>query len=255
MNIAEALTKLDTENNEHWTADGLPLVNQIRELCKRTSIDRQSITVVAPDFTRESARVAQADKGPEVDPNYDGGTVADQVREAREAESEGGGDENKAADAAPEPPTVAAEKQAEDELSVAAETGETGLPLIVDGMTNEEKAEVYDALAGLKQAEIDQALSDQKTARNRFLVFTREHDKLLALREHHAPSPTETEAIREYINSQKTIREQRIARRNKVLEHLSPSDLRKGSPLDESRRRKNTRGAKRIVRRPMTSAG
>lgn len=67
MEIKEALAALDPERDEHWTADGLPLVEAVRELIKDRPVDRAAITAADPELTRELAAkraVAESD-GPE----------------------------------------------------------------------------------------------------------------------------------------------------------------------------------------------
>lgn len=53
--ILEALGKLDTANDNHWTADGLPRIETVRMLSGDQSITREQITAEAPDFSRSSA--------------------------------------------------------------------------------------------------------------------------------------------------------------------------------------------------------
>ena len=53
--ILEALSKLDTNNDNHWTADGLPRIETVRMLSGDQSITREQITAEAPDFSRSAA--------------------------------------------------------------------------------------------------------------------------------------------------------------------------------------------------------
>lgn len=53
--ILEALGKLDTANDNHWTADGLPRIETVRMLSGDQSITREQITAEAPDFSRSFA--------------------------------------------------------------------------------------------------------------------------------------------------------------------------------------------------------
>lgn len=59
--ILEALSKLDTNNDNHWTADGLPRIETVRMLSGDQSITREQITAEAPDFSRSSAVVPGAE--------------------------------------------------------------------------------------------------------------------------------------------------------------------------------------------------
>lgn len=55
--ILEALGKLDTSNDNHWTADGLPRIETVRMLSGDQSITREQITAEAPDFSRSAANL------------------------------------------------------------------------------------------------------------------------------------------------------------------------------------------------------
>jgi len=59
--ILEALSKLDTNNDNHWTADGLPRIETVRMLSGDQSITREQITAEAPDFSRSLAVVPGAE--------------------------------------------------------------------------------------------------------------------------------------------------------------------------------------------------
>ncbi len=59
--ILEALSKLDTNNDNHWTADGLPRIETVRMLAGDQGITREQITAEAPDFSRSSAAITSAE--------------------------------------------------------------------------------------------------------------------------------------------------------------------------------------------------
>ena len=50
--IAAALEQLDDDNDDHWTQLGLPRVDAIEIIMGDSSVTRQEINVVAPDFSR-----------------------------------------------------------------------------------------------------------------------------------------------------------------------------------------------------------
>lgn len=52
--IIAALQKLDLQNNEHWTADGLPRIDTVRMFAGNPGLSREDITKAAPDFSRQS---------------------------------------------------------------------------------------------------------------------------------------------------------------------------------------------------------
>jgi hypothetical protein len=57
--IQAALSKLDVNNDNHWTGDGLPRVETVRMLASDQSLTREAITLAAPEFTRLAAYNAQ----------------------------------------------------------------------------------------------------------------------------------------------------------------------------------------------------
>lgn len=52
--IRAALAKLDPENDDHWTTDGLPRMEVVAKDAKITNIRRTDITDAAPEFTRDN---------------------------------------------------------------------------------------------------------------------------------------------------------------------------------------------------------
>lgn len=54
--IKDALAKLDRSNDNHWTSDGLPRLEVVKELAGYTNQpSRETITATLPGFTRASA--------------------------------------------------------------------------------------------------------------------------------------------------------------------------------------------------------
>jgi hypothetical protein len=54
--ILDAVKKLDPNNDNHWTADGLPRIDTVRMLASDTSLTREQVDKIAPAFNREAAR-------------------------------------------------------------------------------------------------------------------------------------------------------------------------------------------------------
>lgn len=69
VTIQEALSKLDVNNDNHWTSDGLPKVDTVKMLTGNPALTREQITQADPQFNRESLRTStennDADKAPE----------------------------------------------------------------------------------------------------------------------------------------------------------------------------------------------
>ena len=94
--ILDALKKLDVENANHWTTDGLPRLETVRMLAGNQSITREQVSLAAPGFTRTTAGFAAA-----VEP-------ADSVETEEATESEPVPDSAPSApEPAPEPEPVA----------------------------------------------------------------------------------------------------------------------------------------------------
>lgn len=55
MDIKEALGKLDPKNDQHWTADGLPLLEVVKQFAGNPGINREAVTAAAPGFNRTVA--------------------------------------------------------------------------------------------------------------------------------------------------------------------------------------------------------
>ena len=52
--ITEALAKMDTANDNHWTSDGLPRIDTIRMFAADPTLSREIITAEAPNFSRSN---------------------------------------------------------------------------------------------------------------------------------------------------------------------------------------------------------
>lgn len=50
--ILDALSKLDTGNDGHWTSDGMPRLDTVRLLASDQGVSREDVSKVAPEFTR-----------------------------------------------------------------------------------------------------------------------------------------------------------------------------------------------------------
>ena len=55
MDIIEALRKLDVDNDNHWTSDGLPRLDTVKMIASNPSISRMDIDAVAAGFNRSNA--------------------------------------------------------------------------------------------------------------------------------------------------------------------------------------------------------
>lgn len=66
--ITEALAKLDPDNDEQWTSEGLPRVEVVAEVAGIAALTRKEINEAGRGFTRDVARsMKSADADPEAD--------------------------------------------------------------------------------------------------------------------------------------------------------------------------------------------
>jgi hypothetical protein len=56
--LLEALSKLDVNNDAHWTSDGLPRLETLKILASDQSITRETINKISPGFNRYSQPAA-----------------------------------------------------------------------------------------------------------------------------------------------------------------------------------------------------
>lgn len=56
--VQDALKKLDPNNNDHWTADGLARIDTVKALSGDTSLNREALETAMPGFNREAAKSA-----------------------------------------------------------------------------------------------------------------------------------------------------------------------------------------------------
>ena len=54
--ILDAINKLDPNNDNHWTMDGLAKLDTVKFLAGGTSVTREELEKIAPGFNRESLR-------------------------------------------------------------------------------------------------------------------------------------------------------------------------------------------------------
>ncbi len=64
--ITAALSKLDPQNNEHWTDDGLPVTRVVQTLANEPGIKRSDINEVAPGFSRTTSEPVEETAAGEV---------------------------------------------------------------------------------------------------------------------------------------------------------------------------------------------
>lgn len=74
--IKDALAKLDVNNDNHWTSDGLPKVDTVKMLAGDQTLDRAAITKADPSFNRDAAKAATAGTAGSAETKPQGGEQA-----------------------------------------------------------------------------------------------------------------------------------------------------------------------------------
>lgn len=100
MKLEEAIAKLDHDNDAHWTDDGAPRVDVLKELTGNHSLSRKEITDAAPSLQRGKENAEDTDKNetPEVSSSVqkgsgEGSQVSDGVQPDKTADNSGTGSE------------------------------------------------------------------------------------------------------------------------------------------------------------------
>lgn len=218
MDIKEALIKLDTIDDEHWTEDGLPAVAAVSELVG-SKVSRKDITDAAPKFTRENTDLS----GP--------------TPEAPEQE--------KSSDPVPEAEvdTSILEAFAEMEPMLPDQLAEKVLSKIDPRLLSEVETMLSQQLQVIEQKEKEVEEMKRKVKLGRALTQT--WIKQLV------PDMSNQEAIQAYIRSSQENRANKAAEIRNVLGGLKPQDIAKLDPraaIDKAFARKTQRGGQRPVR-------
>lgn len=223
MNIKDALAQLDPQNNDHWTGDGLPLVQAVSDLVGK-DVSRKEVTDALPGFSR-----ALAIK------NATGTQVASQAVNTPTSEQ-------------------AAQSQSAT-TTQATENGDNGAPKDEDQVQQTKSDEMED---GSGDADVDLSLADvlqqaQKTLETKrkekaeadaaLKEAEKAHDAaLVAYEESIANNNSQPLAIQQYLQSQVKAAEEKKARIDIItasgLDLNTLTESLKGSPLDEAMKNK-----------------
>ena len=227
-NITDALSKLDPQNDNHWTQDGLPRLDTIKILAGNPSLTREQVTAAAPDFNRGSAQAAAGAQQ---------GGAGTTPAAPTEPGPQGGA---QAAPSANETPHPAPPAQRESDL-----------PNLNPPPLAEQAGDASDLTARIAEAKLQ--LSD---AQDRLHLAKQELSDAQNKVAHLEAQIKETAVgaanpITEYLKSQQRVLEERGAKRQLIRESgLNLKQLAKElkSPLDSAMERRNGRGGGRPVR-------
>lgn len=220
--IADALTKLDPNNDNHWTQDGLPRLDTIKILASDPTLTRDQVTAAAPDFNRTAALVATG--GPPVAPATTPAAPAT---------------EN-----VPPPAPVAAEGDVQG--AGAEEFPQLTQDPIAEAATD---SETYRAQLDEAMLNLNDALAEQDAAARRVHDVQNEVGRLEGLLEN--LSKTIENPIMAYLAQQQKNLEDRADRMKAIKESgLDLTGLQRSlkAPIDAAMARKNGRGGIRPTR-------
>jgi hypothetical protein len=234
--ILGALLKLDVQNNNHWTADGLPRLDTVRMLASDQTLTREQVAVAAPGFSRATAT---------------GYTAPSAEQQAPQMQSPQGSTEQQQSAAPAAPHAAPSTEQGPSSLGKpddidAGQAQQPTMEAVGTGATDEilalqaELAEQEELVREIRRhkAKVD---AEFDKARKR-------EDELRMKLESLRPNDNTTHAIQDYLASQRKVLEQRAARQQMIKDSgISLKELASGlrSPLDSAMARRTGRGNQR----------
>lgn len=214
--LLEALSKLDIENDNHWTADGNPRLDTIKFLAGDQTITREQVVAAAPAFSRANPTIAPASAPIVAAPTSAQGSPFAAPHTATQAEINAGN------------PTLVGQA--------------TGNSMDGDGGSGEEPDALNAAIAKA-QEELEVCRAAVNEAQASFNAAQHRLDALLDELESSGTKETTMDAIQGYLTSQRRVNAARHERTQKLREmglgEMSPSKL------DQSMRRKTGFGDSR----------
>lgn len=207
MDLREALSQLDTLNDDHWTGDGAPKIDAVKEILGGP-VTRQDIINTAPHFSRENPLLEE----PKV--NEDGNQ---------------------------EPPVLDENVDLIDNFAVQKPME---IVQFLAFLATVPKGSLEDLLETLRQQQADVQVAQKELEEMQLRIRQATmHTKARIARE--IPDVSDNEANRLYIQRQQEIRAAKHAATSALLKGVDPKMLDPRSMIDRAMARKNTRGANR----------
>ena len=213
--LQNALLQLDTESDNHWTADGLPRLDTVKFISGVSNVTRADLTAAAPGFSRAVPAFEMAQPGNTPEP-----AIAPPVPPAEPPAVE------------PVPPAIETPEVPEGVMQVEAVEPEK--PVVDTSGLEQQLAAVREEM-GVKQLQRDQ-LS------NELLQLAAKEAQLAAEVEEVSPAESSQEAIQSYPASQRKVlqtRGERIThlRKEGITQQAVFGGLR--APIDDALAAKN----------------
>ena len=216
MEIREALQELDAFNDDHWTADGAPKIDAVKELIGGPVL-RQNIIDAAPDFSRDNQVI------PDAEP---------------------------AKDESNEPPV----HEPEEYLSKLEQFVEAG-PMTPRDFAEFLKTYPTEGLADLQAVMITQREAVQEAVKTAAEMTGRVKIGLNWVNSRikiEIPDMNNQQAIQHFIKSQQQTRAAKVEATREILKGVKLSDLDPRAAIDRAMARKNARGTGRPTRPNMS---
>lgn len=260
MELIQALSQLDVDDDDHWTADGMPRMDVLQRLTETPDLKRGDVTNAAPELTRDALREAIAKKNEE----------AEKAREAEEAGSSDLSEEDQAEQKSEEEAATSeqppAEKPPEPQYNEFGHlVQEEGLGIVVEAqkkptVTMEQLEEARDRVA----EELLKLNRELEEVKGRVDVKNAEADAINRNIEHLMTWDPDRgqKPIQDYLARQNEVRTEKAERLEALKEvtGLTPKEIQEqlggASKLDDAMKgRKPARGSQRpAVRQPQNAA-
>lgn len=233
--ILEALLKLDVQNNNHWTADGLPRLDTVKMLASDQTLTREQVAVAAPGFSRTTATGYTAPSAEQQAPQTQGPQGSTEQQSTAPAAQQTAPSTEQGTSSLDKPDDLDA-GQAQQPTMEAVGTGATDEVAALQA----ELAEQEELVSEIRRHKVKVDAEFDK-ARKR-------EDELRMKLESLRPNDNTTDAIQGYLASQRKALEQRAARQQLIKDSgISLKELASGlrSPIDSAMARRTGRGNQR----------
>lgn len=211
MDIREALAKLDTMENEHWTADGAPKIDAVKDLLNR-NVTRQEITDAAPKFSRENP------------------IIEDEPEQAPEV-------------------TESTEEPAEQDRSILEQLAEAGPVPLPDflALLKDVPSDQLNDLLTLQLGQQQTLIEYRKRVEEMDYSLRNAMVQVRARISREIPDVNNQQAIRDYLKSQQATRAAKHAVTSEILKEIDMKQLDPRSAIDRAMARRTARGTQRPV--------
>lgn len=230
--VQNAIAQLDANNNEHWTADGLPRLDAVRTLAGDLTVTREEVNQASPGFIRPAVKAAAP--APWGDNASGQAAAAPWSANASDDESDAAHDDSEEDSAvASDTPLVAADFEAVPEITELSD----------DATVAEIQQRLHEATALMNSLERQKIAIEKefKAAQAEVDSITRELEVLV-------PPETTSDALQGYFARQQQLLQDRASRMKMIQNSgLDLKALTAGlkSPIDAAMSRRTGRGGKR----------